>query len=192
MDTPDKNHQIYAATIGSQIAAAIVRAARQTTKDVLAANAAEKKSANTQDLSFDIRGQILSNASILWTTIRSDLASNSRYRYHDSRPTVWAPPMFIVARSVNDLFVAEVRLQQPGEDGHTHQNTFVEGTEADSVEQALQYLLLVTTQSLGAREYDRRNWIKLLKGDEYVPIGEAGMMWAPDAKYDDCGEEVWM
>ncbi|KAK5676756.1 hypothetical protein LTS10_010520 [Elasticomyces elasticus] len=137
MDTPDKNHQIYAANIGAQIAAAITSTVGQTTKNVLAANAAEKGSWDTQDLSFDIRGQILSNASILWTTIRSDLANDSSYRYHDPGPNAWSQPMFIVARSVNDLFTAEVRLQQPGEDGHTHQNTFLESSEADSVEQAL-------------------------------------------------------
>ncbi|KAK5703094.1 hypothetical protein LTR97_004043 [Elasticomyces elasticus] len=157
MDTLDQNNQIYPATIGAQIAAAIIKTAGQTTKDVLAADDAEKKSAHTQDLSFDIRGQILSNASILWTTIRNDLANDSSYRYHNPGSTAWSPPIFIVPKSVNDLFIAEVRLQQPGEDGRTHQNTFLESSEADSVEQALRWLLLVATQLLGAREYDRKN-----------------------------------
>ncbi|KAK5730275.1 hypothetical protein LTR15_000209 [Elasticomyces elasticus] len=186
MDTLNQNNQIYAAALALRSLGT-----EQTTKDVLAANATKKKSADTQDLSFDIRGQILSNASIHWTTIRSDLANDPSYRYHDPGPTAWTPPMFIVARSVDDLFTAEARLQQPGEDGHTHQNTFLESSEAISVEQALRWLLLVTTQLLGAREYDRKNWIKLLKDDEYVCVGEAGMMWAPDAGCDDCGEEVW-
>ncbi|KAK5730277.1 hypothetical protein LTR15_000211 [Elasticomyces elasticus] len=188
------------ANIGEQIASAVKEAVEQATNKLLAANLKEIKDAeikgeevkatSNQDFSFDIRGQILANAHWLWKVARS---YDAEYDDPEGEPGPASPPvpLTVVVNNVEDIFGAEVRLQQARDDRHIHQAAFLSSKAASSVNEALQKLLRTTTELMGGERPDGQyTWRATLARGGYVVV-KGGMMYFAIGECDDCGEHVW-
>ncbi|KAK4893239.1 hypothetical protein LTR27_008360 [Elasticomyces elasticus] len=195
------------ANIGQQIAAAVKEAVEQATDKLLAVTlkeikdekirggkikGEEVKATSNQDFSFDIRGQILANAQWLYTISKI-------YYIQDTTPDSTAgpaspsPPLYILIKSTDELYEAEVRLQLPRDDRHIHYWGFLESAIAGSAEEALRKLLRLTTELLGADgEYgEDYAWRTALDEENIVDVEGLGFMWAPSGGCDGCEDGVW-
>ncbi|KAK3619379.1 hypothetical protein LTR56_024062 [Elasticomyces elasticus] len=160
----------------------------QATDKLLAVNlkevkAEEVKATSNQDFSFDIRGQILANAQWLYTISKT-------YYIRDANPdstvgpALPTPPLYILIKSSNGTYEAEIRLRLPQDDRHTHHWGFLESEIAAAAEKALGKLLRLTTELLGrecgevGQEY---SWRKELDEEGIVDVTGSGFMWTPGA-----------